>query len=101
MCSGSKNQGAKLLDVNISTGFSRWRCSQLLAGDQVVVVLKRKLTESSYVFDSDISGGTDFVFVCNTFPYSVLDESSIFDCRDSMTGKEYKSHSLKSIKSML
>ena len=74
---------------------------KLIVGEQVIIILQKQLWESPYKFDSDINGGMDFAFICNAFPYSVLDEHSRFKCRDSMTGRESKLLSFKTVKNRI
>lgn len=74
---------------------------KLPVGTQAIIILTRQRQESSYKFDSDVTGGTDFLFLCNAYPYSVLDEHSMFNCQSAMTGNEFNSLSIKSIKNML
>lgn len=74
---------------------------KFLVGTQAIIILTKQPQEPSYKFDSDVNGGTDFLFLCNAFPYSVLDEHSMFSCQNAMTGKEFNSLSIKSIKNML
>jgi len=56
-------------------------------GSQVLVVLNGDLRDGSYDFDSDINGGVDFVYTCNTFPYKITDKNSRFRCKDMMTDR--------------
>jgi len=70
-------------------------------GKQVLLVLKSNKRESTYDFDSDVNGGTDFSFVCDAFPYSMIDVHSKFNCKDSMTGKEIKNLTFNEIKRIL
>ena len=74
---------------------------KLIVGEQVIIILQNQLWKSPYKFDSDINGGVDFAFICNAFPYSVLDEYSRFKCRDSMTGRESKLLSFKAVKNSI
>lgn len=59
-------------------------------GDQILVILKGDMKKTPYFFDSDFNGGTDNIYVCNAFPYSILDKHSTFKCIDSITGEKTK-----------
>lgn len=70
-------------------------------GNQVMFSMKQNKSESAYNFDSDINNGTDFGYVCDAFPYSMLDVHSKYSCKDLMTGKEFKDLSLDKIMRVL
>lgn len=61
-------------------------------GNQVVIAIDNEINtdDSKYEFDSDVNGGTDYCYVCNAFPYSIIDPYSVFSCNDTITGQIYK-----------
>lgn len=96
---GDSCEKGKIVDINYlsQVSFGTSLPVKFIVGTQVIMILTKQLQESPYEFDSDINGGTDTLLVCDAFPYSVLDEHSVFSCENGVTGREFKPLSIKTI----
>ncbi len=53
-------------------------------GKQVILALDDNKSVKNYEFDSDINDGVDYCYICNAFPYSIINHDEKFACYNSM-----------------
>ena len=54
-------------------------------GKQVILAIADTDPVHGYELDTDINGGVDYVYTCNAFPASIIEEDHDFPCRNAMT----------------